>query len=75
MAHAKLQEAILEAGYEPLIIVGFGIRPDGAFSLKTGAHPAIRTISEETWQVMRQTIDRALDRLREAPLDDLDVMR
>jgi hypothetical protein len=72
--HAKLQEAILAAGYEPLIIVGFGER-NGKFSLKVGANPAVRTISEETWQIMRETIDRALDNLRDSPLDDLDIVR
>lgn len=71
---AKLQEAIIAAGYEPLVIVGFGTRADGQFSLKVGAHPAIRTVRDETWQLIRETINRALDNLREAPLDDLDIV-
>ncbi len=74
MTHAKLQEAILAAGYEPLIIIGFGTRADGQFSLKVGANPAIRSVSDETWLLMRETIDRALDDLRSAPMDDLDIV-
>lgn len=73
MAHAKLQEAILAAGYEPLIIIGFGTMGD-QFSLKVGANPAVRSVSDDTWLIIRQTIDRALDRLREAPMDDLDIV-
>ena len=72
--HAKLQETILAAGYEPLIIVGFGTRADGQFSLKVGANPAVRNVSDDTWRIMRETIERALDRLRESPLDDLDIV-
>lgn len=72
MAHAKLQEAIIAAGYEPLIIVGFGNRASGEFSLKVGAHPAIRTVRDDTWQLIKDTMNRALDNLRESPLDDLE---
>ena len=74
MTHAKLQEAILAAGYEPLIIVGFGTRAGGQFSLKVGANPAVRNVSDETWQMITETINRALNNLREKPLDDLDIV-
>lgn len=74
MKHAKLQEAIIAAGYEPLIIVGLGTRATGECRLKVGAHPAVRTISDEAWELMRETINRALDNLRNSPLDDLDMV-
>lgn len=72
--HVKLQEAILAAGYEPLIIVGFGVRPNGSFSLKVGAHSVVRKVSNEVWEEIREVLDRALDRIRELPMDDLDTV-
>ena len=69
----SLEEAILAAGYEPLIIVGFGSQ-NGQFSLKVGANPAIRTVREETWELIRATVIKSLDRLRDLPMDDLEIV-
>lgn len=70
----SLEAAILAAGYEPLIIVGFGSQ-NGQFTLKVGANPAVRTVRDETWELIRETVIRSLDRLRELPMDDLEVIQ
>ena len=68
----KYEEALAARGYIALICVGFGSRPDGAYSVKIAAHPVLRQFKPETWVVVRKTIIGALDKLIAEPLDDLE---
>jgi hypothetical protein len=72
MAHAKLQEAIVAAGFTPIIVVGFGDK-DGEFAFKIATIPAMRELSDETWEMIEETITRSLRRLKTLPLDDLEL--
>ena len=67
------ERALEQRGYTVLISVGFGQRPDGTWSIKLAASPALRGFSQETWQSVRDTIVGALDRMYETPLDDLEM--
>ena len=69
----KSYEAALEAhGYTVLMSVGFGMRPDGAYSLKLAASPMLKSVSDEHWEMIRDTLIKSLDQLRETPMDDLE---
>ena len=72
MTSPKFEDALIARGYTPLICVGIGLRPDGSYSIKLAAAPAIRSLNPETWATVRQTIIGAMDRLIETPLDDLE---
>lgn len=70
----KSFEAALEAkGYTVIMAVGFGERIDGTYSIKLASSPLLRGLSEGTWRMTRETIIRAMDRMRESPLDDLEI--
>lgn len=66
-----LVDALEERGYTVLAAIGFGTRPDGHYSCKIAAHPVLRTFTQEQFDV----IVRALVRMYEAPLDDLELKR
>lgn len=68
-----LEDALFARGYEVLFAIGFGERPDGSYSIKIAANPAVRQLSEKTWHVTRDTIIKALDRLMTVELDDLEI--
>ena len=67
------EQALEARGYTVLMAVGFGERIDGTYSIKLASSPILRNISEGTWQATRETIIRAMDRMRIAPLDDLEI--
>ena len=67
-------EAALEArGYTVLLSVGFGEKPDGSYSLKVAASPVLKTVSEENWMVILETLVGALLKMRATPMDDLEI--
>lgn len=73
MSKRDLGAALEERGYTVLFSVGFGERTDGVYSIKVAAHPAVRQLSGQTWQVMRQTMVDAIDKLMASPFDDLEI--
>ncbi len=68
----RFEDALIARGYTPILCIGIGNRPDGSMSIKLAASPTIRSLGPETWQVLRQTIVAAMDRLILEPLDDLE---
>lgn len=73
MTTRSLEDALAARGYTCLFAIGFGERPDGTFSIKVAAHPGVKRLHGQTWDVCRQTIIGALDKLMASPLDDLEI--
>ncbi len=65
--------ALEDRGYVCLIAVGFGTRPDGAYSVKVAASPALRSLSSETWATTLRTIYQAIDLMHSTPMDDMET--
>lgn len=72
MTPHSFERSLEQRGYTCLFCVGFGQRIDGSHSIKLAASPVLRGLTEEAWQATRETIIRALDRMRDSPLDDLE---
>lgn len=70
-----LAAVLEERGYTVLFAIGQGQRPDGSYSIQVAAHPVIRELSEETWQVTRGIIVATIDKIRDSVADDLNWVR
>ena len=66
-----LVDALEEREYVVLAAIGFGTKPDGNYSCKIAAHPILRTFTPAQFDI----VVRALVRMYEAPLDDLELKR
>ena len=68
-----LETALADDGYVTLVCFGFKERADGQYVLRIASHMAIKTMSDRTWETTRNCMVAALDKLRETPLDDLEM--
>ena len=69
----ELGNALINAGYFPILAVGLGEDAQGKLRLRlAGEASVVRQVSDTHWQVIRETLIKSLDRLRSLPLDDLE---
>ena len=69
----SLESALADDGYVTLVCFGFKERANGQYVLRIASHMAIKTMSEPNWEKVRECMVAALDKLRETPLDDLEM--
>lgn len=68
----SFEDALAAQGYDVILAVGF--RQSGEdYRLKVAASPVLKALSPETWEVLRDTLTGALERLYNTPLDDLEI--
>jgi len=64
--------ALIKDGYSVFIAAGVKIDENDIPRLRCGAnYQLVRRLSEPSWQIMRETLIKSIDKLRSAPLDDM----
>lgn len=65
----SLVKAVEQDGYDVLIVIGFGNDKQGKYTCRVATHPFLRAFSDEQMSVIHQALQKIVD----APMDDLDV--